>query len=80
MSRMSSLNYISKASLEHTLHQHMLWLDDPTCGKPADLSGTNLFGSDFRSKKMRNIVMRGANLQGANLEGADRDQMVRNRK
>lgn len=38
--------------LKHILAQHALWLEDPTTGCRADLTGANLTGADLTGAKL----------------------------
>jgi len=64
--------------LQKILSDHSLWLQDPTQGGRADLSGANLSSADLSDADLSGADLSwadlsGANLKGANLKGANLD-------
>jgi hypothetical protein len=57
--------------LAKVLVEHKKWLEDPTTGKRAYLSGANLYGADLSGANLSRAYLSGANLSGANLSRAD---------
>ncbi len=62
---------MNQQELDKLLEQHALWLQDPTTGKRANLSSTDLSWLDLRGANLRDAELRGANLSYANLSYAD---------
>ena len=62
--------------IKEVLQQHVLWLEDNSKGKRADLRGVNLnsanlYGANLSGANLSGANLSGTNLSGANLNGAD---------
>ncbi len=60
-----------QGGLAEQLLAHKLWLEDPSEGQRADLSGMDLAGANLAGFDLWGAVMVGANLRFANLRGVD---------
>ena len=58
---------LTQDELDHALVEHARWLADRTCGRRADLAGSDLFGLDFGVDNPRQVVLRNADFTEADL-------------
>ena len=62
---------MNSEELKNVLDSHILWLEDNSTGKRANLTVANLRGADLTGANLTGANLMCANLMGADLTGAD---------